>query len=255
MSSKPRVDQVFQNASDIREAHMILLHSSFERSKKRPLPGMEVEVERLLRFELFIPPLLCDMYTLRRNRRYIDTSSASIELAASVHANPSLAMSVHKPPSLPSPMVFLKHVLDINAKLPAIIWFNLVQNAKRDGAFNAVAPTDHRYPLPICKNIISVFGHQLQPPVASPSNAVYFTDAVENYFPGEMTDNLLRMFSVFDLFREGPFSTQLRVVLACTEFCLQAALDDSEGVGHCPGNSGEPCRGRVAFRDGERRSF
>lgn len=231
MSSKPRVDQVFQDAGDIREAHMILLSSSLERTKgSKPLPGTEIKVERLLRFELFIPPLWCDMYTLRRNRRFIDTSNASIELAASIHVNPSFAVSVHKPSGLPSSMVFLEHVLSLEVKLPAIVWFNLVQNAKRSGAFDAVASTEHRYPFIICKNVITVFRYQRQPSVPSPSIAVHFTDAVENYFLGEMIDNLLQMFSVFDLFQEEPLSSHLRVVLACTEFFLQVALDDSEGV-------------------------
>ncbi len=231
MSSKLRVDQVFHDAGDIREAQMILLSSSLERAGgSKPLPGMEVKVERLLRFELFIPPLWCDTYTLRRNRRFIDTSNTSIELAASIHANLSFAVSVHKPPGLPSSMVFIKRVLSLEAKLPAIVWFNLVQNAKRSGAFNAVASTEHRYPLILCKNVITVYRYQRQSSVPSPSIAVHFTDAVENYFLGEMIDNLLQMFSVFDLFREEPLSSHLRVVLACTEFCLQVALGDSEGV-------------------------
>ncbi|KAK0430993.1 hypothetical protein EV421DRAFT_203522 [Armillaria borealis] len=148
MSSKPRVDQVFQDAGDIREAHVDLLSSSLQRTKgSKPLPGMEIRVERLLRFELFIPHLWCDMYTLRRNRRFIDTSNASVELAASIHANLSFTVSVHKPPGLPSSMTFLEHVLSLEVKLPAIVWFNLVQNAKRSGAFDTVASTEHRYPL------------------------------------------------------------------------------------------------------------
>lgn len=88
-------------------------------------------------------------------------------------------MSVYKPPSLSSPKMFLEHVLDLLVKLLATVWFNLVQNAERGGAFVAVSSTEHRYPLTLCKNVISVFRHQRQPPVPSSSLAVYFTDAVE----------------------------------------------------------------------------
>ncbi|KAK0493142.1 hypothetical protein EDD18DRAFT_431553 [Armillaria luteobubalina] len=202
LSAMDAVKKVFGEAKHIRDAHYTLLESSIQYvggGCKKPLPGMESKVERLLRFELFIPHLYyySDDHKLRC---YIDAADDK-GLAVAVQSNNTLQRSLHKPHNSPtSTAFFLQVALADDVKLLPAIWFGLMRTAKNDGAF---APIDidslDDFPLRLC---CYVDVRPSTPPATVP--CATFHAAVHCYFPKECSEeftiNMLNVISKFDQF-------------------------------------------------------
>ncbi|SJK98234.1 uncharacterized protein ARMOST_01495 [Armillaria ostoyae] len=70
MLSKAKVEQVFGDGWDVREAHIDLLANSASQGQGFPHPAMELRMERMLRFEQFIPHLFHKEHWSMRYRAY-----------------------------------------------------------------------------------------------------------------------------------------------------------------------------------------
>ncbi len=109
-SSLQKVVKVFRNAEDIREVHRELLDSCLDVTGMgcvKPLPVMQSKLERLLRFELFIPHAHHRTFTTDKNRAYIDTSDLDdVDLVASIQSNNTLQNSKFKLFSPLGPQLF-----------------------------------------------------------------------------------------------------------------------------------------------------
>ncbi len=68
---------------------------------------MESKVERLLRFELFIPHLYHDMDHKIQIRSYVDAADDDWALTVTVQSNDTLQRSKYKPPDSPTSTAFL----------------------------------------------------------------------------------------------------------------------------------------------------
>ncbi|KAK0226638.1 hypothetical protein IW262DRAFT_1294812 [Armillaria fumosa] len=199
LSARAAVRKVFGEAMHIRQAHDTLLHGSTQYlggGSLKPLLGMESIVERLLRFELFIPHLENDWYKQIRSRDYIDAADDE-GLTVAVQSNDTLQRSQYKPPDSPTSTAFFRQVTHSHQiVLPPVIWLELMRVAKDDGAF---APIDidslDVLPMQLC-SYASFWG--IQRPKEDSWRCVSFEIATEEYFPKEFKANVFNMISAFD---------------------------------------------------------
>ncbi|KAK0459338.1 uncharacterized protein EV420DRAFT_1642307 [Desarmillaria tabescens] len=181
----------------------------------KPRPGMEPKVERLLRFELFIPNWL----HMGRNRLYVDIADGDLELAAAVQSNDAVQKSQYKPFNTPTPAAFFEQVTcSSQMNLPPVVWLKLMQMAKDDGAF---APIDvdslDSFPMDLCSRVVPCIMNTFKD--ASP--CFYFENAAPDYFNDESTANLLNMISAFDILTDKiSFPSTFKLMLAFVRYLL-----------------------------------
>ncbi|SJK98272.1 uncharacterized protein ARMOST_01535 [Armillaria ostoyae] len=222
LSARAAVKKVFGEATHIREAHNTLLYGSTQylggRSLK-PSSGMESKVERLLRFELFIPHLYDDMDNETRARFYVDAADDDQGLTVVVQSNDTLQRSKYKPPDSPTSTAFFQQVTHSHpVMLPPVIWLELMRMAKDDGAF---APIDidslDDFPMHLC-SYIAPWNMQM---LKGTSPCVYFEIATREYFVEEFTANMLNMISAFDkLADKTSFPPTFTLALASVRYLL-----------------------------------
>ncbi len=217
LSAQDAVKKVFGEATDIRAAQRDLLWDSMQHQwpSSKPEPGMEPKVERLLRFELFIPDLLY----MGPDRLYVDIADGDLGLTAAVQSNDALQMSQYKPTNSPTPAAFFEQVTCSSAmKLPPVVWLKLMRMAKDDGAF---APIDinslDSFPMDMCSRLIPLMFSALKD--ASP--CMHFEIAAQVYFIDELTANLLNTLSSFDILTDKTsFSSTFKLTLAFIRYLL-----------------------------------
>ncbi|KAK0226641.1 hypothetical protein IW262DRAFT_1457879 [Armillaria fumosa] len=229
LSARAAVKKVFGEAMHIRRAHIILLHGSTQYLRGgslKPLPGMESKVERLLRFELFIPHLDNDIENEAKSRLYVDAADDE-ELTVAVQSNDMLQRSKCKPPDSPTSTAFFRQVTHSHpVMLSPVVWLGLMRTARDDGAF---APIDidslDVFPMRLCSYI-----SPYEPPMPEGTlSCVSFETAVQDYFPEEFTTNMLNMISVFDkLADKTSFPPTFTFALAFVRYLLhQLSLSSS----------------------------
>ncbi|KAK0226587.1 hypothetical protein IW262DRAFT_1294758 [Armillaria fumosa] len=223
LSARAAVKTVFGEARHIRETHFFLLHGCMQYQGDRsfkPWPGMESKVERLLRFELFIPYLDNDLFNETKSRIYV-VAAADEGLTVAVQANETLQRSIYKPPDSLTSTAFFRLVTHSHpVMLPPVIWLGLMRTAKDDGAF---APIDldslDVFPMHLCSS--SYIGPLITQMITGTSPCVYFGTAAQEYFVEEFTANLLNMLSAFDkLADEASFPTTFTLTLATVRYLL-----------------------------------
>ncbi|PBK61284.1 hypothetical protein ARMSODRAFT_1025804 [Armillaria solidipes] len=221
MLSKAKVEQVFGDGWDVREAHVDLLANSASQGQGFPHPTMELRMERMLRFEQFIPHLFHKEHWSMQYRVYPEHAFLTIELAASVYSHPCFSQNLSRPRGSVTAWTFFRLALINDTQFPDIIWFNLVQNVINEDAFSPVDPTSQdSFPLTLCLSVYRALTYN--EPLASPlpSPAVDFKGAVLRFQPG-VIDKLLQLFSTYDRHQDHPsISIRLRVLLSLTEFTL-----------------------------------
>ncbi|KAK0226645.1 hypothetical protein IW262DRAFT_1543037 [Armillaria fumosa] len=220
-SARAAVKKVFGEATPIREAHNTLLYDCMqflEVHSLKPISGMESKVERLLRFELFIPHLYNDLHNENKSRLYVDAGDDE-GLAVAVQSNNTLQRSKFKPPDSPTSTAFFRQVThSYPVMLPPAIWLGLMRTARDDGAF---APIDidslDVFPMRLCSYIIPC-----RPPMLEDTlRCVHFKLAVQDHFPEEFTANMLNMISVFDqLADKTSFPPTFTLALASVRYLL-----------------------------------
>ncbi|SJL10362.1 uncharacterized protein ARMOST_13748 [Armillaria ostoyae] len=217
LSAKDTVKKLFGEATDICFAQSDLLWDSMQIQlhSSKPKPGMEPKVERLLRFELFIP------YWLHagRGRFYVDVADGDLELAATVQSNDSLQRSQYEPSNTPTPAAFFEKVASSSeSKLSPVVWLKLMRMAKDDGAF---APIDvgslDPFPVDLCSRVLP----WIMSPFKDTSPCLYFENAAPAYFNDELTANLLNMLSAFDILTDKTsFPSTFKLALAFIRYLL-----------------------------------
>ncbi|KAK0433022.1 hypothetical protein EV421DRAFT_1449474 [Armillaria borealis] len=227
-SSLQKVEKVFRNAEDIREVHRELLDSCLDATGMgcvKSLPVMQSKLERLLRFELFIPHARHRTFTTDKNRAYIDASDLDdVDLVASIQSNDTFQNSKFKPFSPLGPQLFFRNILHTGTTLHALTWVGLIRNANEDGSFNPIdIHSRDLYPLELCASVTPALDFKTNS--SFPSSAISFEDAVRNYLLVDMTDNILKMFYEFDYHSDDipdaePCSRHLRVTLAFAAFVI-----------------------------------
>ncbi|KAK0222752.1 hypothetical protein EDD85DRAFT_960007 [Armillaria nabsnona] len=227
-SSLQKVVKIFRNAEDIREVHRELLDSCLDATGMgcmKPSPVMQSKLERLLRFELFIPHAHHQTFTTDTNRAYIDASDSNdVGLVASIQSNGTLQNSKFKPFSPLGPQLFFRNILHTGTALHALTWVGLLRNANEDGSFNPIdIYSRDLYPLELCASVTPALDFKTNS--SFPSSAILFEDAVRNYLLADMTDNILKMFYEFDYHSDDipdaePCSRHLRVTLAFAAFII-----------------------------------
>ncbi|KAK0226637.1 hypothetical protein IW262DRAFT_1457876 [Armillaria fumosa] len=220
-SARAAVKKVFGEATPIREAHNTLLYDCMqflEVHSLKPIPGMESKVERLLRFELFIPHLDNDLHNENKSRLYVDAADDE-GLTVAVQSNNTLQRSKFKPPDSPTSTAFFRQVThSYPVMLPPAIWLGLMRTARDDGAF---APIDidslDVFPMRLCSYIIPC-----RPPMPEDTlRCVHFKLAAQDHFPEEFTANMLNMISVFDqLADKTSFPPTFTLALASVRYLL-----------------------------------
>ncbi len=243
MLSKAKVEQVFGDAWDVREAHVDLLANSASQGQGFPHPAMELRMERMLRFEQLIPHLFHKEHCSMRYRAYPEHAFLTIELAASVYTHPCFSQNLSRPRGSVTAWTFFRHALINDAQFPVIIWFNLVQNVINEDTFSPIDPTSQdSFPVTLCLSVYRALAYN--EPLASPlsSPAVDFKGAVLRFQPG-VIDNLLKLFSSYDRHQDHPsISIGLRVLLSLTEFTLSRLSTETESEAE---PEGEAFRGIV----------
>ncbi|SJL04929.1 uncharacterized protein ARMOST_08300 [Armillaria ostoyae] len=195
-------------------------------SYHKPVRGMELKLERLLRFQPYY-------------LRYITALDVdAIELTAAIQCNYDHHWLVGRGPSVwHHPATFLKDVVHRSTKLPPLCWSRLVTLAKEVNAFGALDPDNDNntdmFPLDLCSAVLRSFGSSqsgLKQDFTSPL-ALEFSEAV-CYFPEKIYDNVL---SMLPKFARSPPSVQssllkpLRVFVAAVEFSIhRLSLPESD---------------------------
>ncbi len=181
----------------------------------KPKPGMEPKVERLLRFELFIPYWL----PAGRGRFYVDIADGDLELATAVQSNDALQRSQYKPSNTPTPAAYFEQATcSSEVKLPPVVWLQLMRMAKDDGAF---APIDvdslDSFPMDLCSRVVPCIMNELID--TSPYHC--FENAAPAYFNDELTASLLNMLSAFDILSDKTsFPSTFKLAIAFIRYLL-----------------------------------
>ncbi|KAK0186004.1 hypothetical protein F5146DRAFT_1068881 [Armillaria mellea] len=217
-----------------RGVHMSLLRSCLQPDENqpnydKPVPDMELKVERLLRFYSY-------------HFRYIVPPDAdSFELNAAIQSLDVPGLQARgRPAALLNSAAFFKDIVHPNhsvAKLPPISWSRLVVLAERDGVFSPLDPDSDNhaniFPLHLCSTVLRSFRASqrgLKQDLTSPL-ALEFKDALP-YFPDRIYDDVLNMLSKF--IKDPPLDRSslhksLRVFVGTTEFLLhRLSLPDSD---------------------------
>ncbi|KAK0470802.1 hypothetical protein IW261DRAFT_1672250 [Armillaria novae-zelandiae] len=221
LSAMAAVTKVFGEAMHIRRAHDVLLKSCRQYvggHSFKPWPGMESKVERLLRFQLFIPHLYNDVDSEIKSRPYVEAADDEGLLIA-VQSNDTLQRSKYKPPGSPTSTAFFLRVAHSRpVMLPPVIWLGLMRMAKDDGAFNPIdIDSLDVFPMHLC-NYIGLWNVQVP---KSTSPCLYFEMAAREYFVEEFTANLFKMLSPFDkLADKTSFPTAFTLALASVRYLL-----------------------------------
>ncbi|KAK0470800.1 hypothetical protein IW261DRAFT_1597640 [Armillaria novae-zelandiae] len=223
VSAMAAVKNIFGEAKHIRQVHCTLLDGSTQyvgRGTVKPLPEMECKVERLLRFELFIPHLETDWYERIPLRHYIEPADHE-RLALAVQSNDALQRSSHKPSDSPTSTAFFQEIISSGSSpdLPPVIWLGLMRAAKGDGAFDPInIDSLDVFPLLLCRYIV----FRKNPIVRQDSSSlVSFWSAVADNFPEEFATNMLNMLSVFNhLADKTLFPTTFTLALASIRYLL-----------------------------------
>ncbi|KAK0229069.1 hypothetical protein EDD85DRAFT_134812 [Armillaria nabsnona] len=194
-------------------------------SYSKPVRGMELKLECLLRFQPYY-------------LRYITALNVdAIESTAAIQCTYDHDWLAGERPSIwHDPAMFLRDVVHRSRKLPPLCWSRLVTLAKEVNAFSALDPDNDNtdmFPLDLCSAVLRSFGPSqrgLKHDFTSPL-AVEFWEAV-SYFPDEIYDNVLSMLSEF--VRSPPSGQSsllkpLRVFVVAVEFLLnRLSLPESD---------------------------
>ncbi|KAK0229062.1 hypothetical protein EDD85DRAFT_794183 [Armillaria nabsnona] len=191
----------------------------------RPVPGKELKVGRLLRFDAHFN----DIFVLDR---FIVPDAKSSELIPTL--NSSYCRSpAGRPAGFSTVDVFFKDLIcaESSLKLPLLRWSHLMGCARRADIFSPLSPeTDDRantFPVALCSALINSFGKSMEYPVPDFSSPIVlrFEDAVP-YIHEEVYDNVLTMLSWFIL--HPRLSKPLKMLVAAMKFLLyRLALPES----------------------------
>ncbi|KAK0437936.1 uncharacterized protein EV420DRAFT_1587037, partial [Desarmillaria tabescens] len=159
---------------------------------------MEAKIERLLRFELFIPFWL----HLERSRFYVDIADGDLGLTVAVQSNDDLQ----------------RMTCSSEMKLPPAIWLKLMRIAKDDGAF---APIDvdslDSFPMDLCSRVVP----RIMSTFKDTESCLYFENAASAYFNDELAANLLNILSAFDVLTDKTsFPSTFKLTLAFIRYLL-----------------------------------
>ncbi|KAK0470790.1 hypothetical protein IW261DRAFT_921123 [Armillaria novae-zelandiae] len=218
------VKTVFGEAIDIRRTHSILFDGYTQYvlgGTLKPLPGVESKVERLLRFELFIPHLQTDWYERSQSRHYIEAADDE-RLALAVRSNNAIQRSIYKPSDSSTPTALFQQIISSESSpyLPPVIWLGLMRAAQSDGAFTAIdIDSLDVFPLRLCRYVFP----RRSPIVWQDSSLrVRFERAVADNFPEEFATNMLNMLSMFNkLADKTSFPTTFTLALASIRYLLR----------------------------------
>ncbi|KAK0459392.1 uncharacterized protein EV420DRAFT_1642373 [Desarmillaria tabescens] len=184
-------------------------------------PALELRMERMLRFEQFIPHLSHKDHWSMRYRAYPEHAFLTIELAAAVYSHPCFSQNSSRPQGSVTTWTFFRHALINGAQFPVIIWFNLVQNVINEDTFGPIdATSQDLFPVILCSSVYRALAYNVPSTLPLSSPAVDFGTAVLRFQP-EVVDQLLQLFSTYNRHQDHPsISIRLRVILSLTEFTL-----------------------------------
>ncbi|KAK0438051.1 hypothetical protein EV421DRAFT_984489 [Armillaria borealis] len=233
MASNEALFKLETNILPMRGVHRSLLNSWLQPDEKhpdcdKPVLGMELKVERLLRFSRYYP------------RDIIPPDINSFKLAVAIQLNGDYGLQAEeRSVAWPDPATFFRDIIchSRSSELPPLCWSHLVEVAGREGAFCPLDRDDDKhtnlFPLHLCSAILcSLEASQkgLEHDFASPL-VLEFKDALA-YFPGKIYDGVLSM--IYQFVRDPPsgqssLPQQLRVFAAAIEFLLhRLALPESD---------------------------
>ncbi len=213
------------------DIHRALLGSCLQPDEEypqydRPVPGKELKVGRLLRFDAHFN----DVFVLDR---FIVPDAKSSELIPTLNSS-YCRYPAGRPAGVPTVDVFFKDLIcaESSLKLPLLRWSHLMGCAWRAGIFSPWSPeTDDRtnpFPVALCSALINSFGKSMEHPVPDFSSPIVlrFEDAVP-YIHEEVYDNVLTMLSWFILYPR--LSKPLKMLVAAMKFLLyRLALPESD---------------------------
>ncbi|KAK0441430.1 hypothetical protein EV421DRAFT_732643 [Armillaria borealis] len=198
-----------------------------------PVPGMELRLERLLRFD--------DSFYIGRGGSKFSPNIDSFELDVAISFNDGFI--VKDGAAIVSPGAFFANIISGPArasKLPPRCWFHLARRAALRGAFNPLDPDkdDHAnmFPLHLCSAILHSF-HASPKSLTQDFNSplvLDFKDALP-YFRDKIYDNVLGMFSEFvkhPSLSEPSLPQSLLVIVAAIKFLLHRLFLPESNMSH-----------------------
>ncbi len=200
----------------------------------RPIPGMELKVGRLLRFDAHFN----DVFMW--DRRIVVPDTEPFELITTINST-YWGYLGDGPAAFSTLSAFFKdHIRgESSSKFPLVRWSHLLRCAQRGGIFSPLSPeTDNdtnSFPVDLCSALLASFGKSMEHPIQDFSSPIVlgFKDAVP-YIHEEVHDNALQMFSDFiphSLSRQlyASLSKPLKLLVVVTEFLLhRLALPESD---------------------------
>ncbi|KAK0224964.1 hypothetical protein EDD85DRAFT_855940 [Armillaria nabsnona] len=199
----------------------------------RPIPGMELKVGRLLRFDAHFDVFMWD-------RRIIVPDTEPFELITTINST-YWGYLGDGPAAFSTLSAFFKdHIRgESSSKFPLVRWSHLLRCARHGDVFSPLSPeTDNDtnpFPVDLCTVLLASFGKSMEHPIQDFSSPIVlgFKDAVP-YIHEEVHDNALQIFSDFipdslsgQLY--ASLSKPLKLLVVVMEFLLhRLALPESD---------------------------
>ncbi|KAK0210845.1 hypothetical protein DFS33DRAFT_1378828 [Desarmillaria ectypa] len=185
----------------------------------KPLPGLETKLERLLRCAIVVA------YDY-----WIDIEppqTDNIALVASIHAQQGPSSDFFTRVVVRYEAVNLIHnSMNESQHFHPSVWAKIIQNADEGGAFSPIdIDTNDSYAIQLCYAVLGAFLEPSRKDVSGPPSvtetAVSLHVAIRQYLFTDMTNRLLKMFTVFVRPANiSSLSPSLRVLLVFAEFLI-----------------------------------
>ncbi|KAK0441411.1 hypothetical protein EV421DRAFT_732028 [Armillaria borealis] len=202
----------------------------------RPIPGMELKVGRLLRFDVHFN----DVFMW--DRRIVMPDTEPSELATTINST-YWGYLADGPAGFSTLAALFKDCIraESSLKLPLLRWSHLLRCVGRGDVFSPLSPeTDddtNTFPIDLCSAILDSFGRSVEHPIQDFSSPIVleFKDAVP-YIPEKIHDNALQMFSDFiprslSGQRYASLSKPLKLLIVVMEFLRhRLTLSESDNI-------------------------
>ncbi|KAK0474757.1 hypothetical protein IW261DRAFT_523635 [Armillaria novae-zelandiae] len=225
--------QSYADRKAMEDMQRALLRSCLQPDEKnpeqydRPIPGMELKIGRLLRFDAHFN----DVFMW--DRRIIMPNTEAPELTATINST-YWGYLADGPASFATLAALFKDCIRAksSSKLPLLRWSHLLRCAWRGDVFSPLSPETSRntdsFPIDLCSALLNSFHKSMEHPIQdflSPM-VLEFKDAVP-YIHGEVYNNVLQMFSRFtpqsSLWGQRSLSKPLRLLMVFVNHRGQAA--------------------------------
>lgn len=195
--------QSFADRKEMEDMQRALLRSCLQPDEKnpeqydRPIPGMELKIGRLLRFDAhFTDVFMWD-------RRIIMPDNEALELTTTINST-YWGYLADGPAGFSTLAALFKNSIRANSslKLPLLRWSHLLRCARRGDVFSSLSPeTDQHtnsFPVDLCSALLNSFNKSTAHSIHDFSSPIVleFKDAVP-YIHEEVRDDVLQMLSDF----------------------------------------------------------